>query len=81
MKPVYLVHMPMPGVGDIDTLTMWVKDHVKGTFSIINARRDDPIQISGYRGMKDHGDLRGIWCFENSDDALLFKLTWGGDNA
>lgn len=79
MKPFYHVHMPFPGIkhDSAESIFDWVKQNVKGQFMVLGGQQQHGIEVFDLNSWPKAS--RNIWCFESLDEALLFKLAWGGE--
>lgn len=86
MSPTYQVYIPMPGVynGLLTDMAQWIKANIKHPYDVISSEDSySPIRSTHVDGshFEETKALRSIFCFTDLNEALLFKLTWGGSSA
>lgn len=66
---------------EFETIRQWFRENIHGRYWAVSSRGTLVV------GERDHEndrvirhDTKGIYMFENKQEALLFKLAWGGES-
>jgi len=78
-KPFYVVETDAKEEDSPD-LTEWLVENVKEDFRLVTSKDSYGLSVAEYEADIERS-FGLLWLFSSLDDALLFKLTWGGSDA